>query len=160
MSCSITCGLYVNIVLGDYVRTILNLNDNSIDSDWNLDPREAFTSIFDPEGTPKGIGNQVSAEFNFIYRWHCAISNRDEVWMSQFMTEIYGGPVDASKSLSMHHTSSRLADYEKVRYLPKNYRPHCETGAMHCQKIRASGSSTISRGKKTEASRMPPSSAC
>lgn len=95
--CSITCGLYVNIVLGDYLRTILNLNDNSIPSDWRLDPREAFTNVFDPEGTPRGIGNQVSAEFNFIYRWHCATSDSDEVWINDFMSKIYGKDVDASK---------------------------------------------------------------
>jgi linoleate 8R-lipoxygenase/9,12-octadecadienoate 8-hydroperoxide 8R-isomerase len=26
------------------------------------------------------IGNQVSAEFNLIYRWHSAISERDDKW--------------------------------------------------------------------------------
>ncbi|ROV93831.1 hypothetical protein VMCG_08781 [Cytospora schulzeri] len=92
----ITCGLYVNIILGDYLRTILNLNDNSFDSDWRLDPREAFTNVFDPEGTPRGIGNQVSAEFNFIYRWHCATNNRDEAWVNDFVNKIYGKDVDAS----------------------------------------------------------------
>ncbi|GME25196.1 Psi-producing oxygenase A [Neofusicoccum parvum] len=92
----VTCGLYVNIILGDYLRTILNLNDNPVDSDWKLDPRSAFTSVFDPEGTPKGIGNQVSAEFNFIYRWHCATSNRDEAWINEFMSKIYGKDVDIS----------------------------------------------------------------
>lgn len=66
---SVTCGLYVNIILGDYLRTILNLNDNPVASDWKLDPRESFTNVFDPDGTPKGVGNQVSAEFNFVYRW-------------------------------------------------------------------------------------------
>lgn len=59
----------MNIILGDYLRTILNLNDNPVASDWKLDPRETFTNVFDSEGTPKGLGNQVSAEFNFVYRW-------------------------------------------------------------------------------------------
>ncbi|CAN8096303.1 unnamed protein product [Discula destructiva] len=93
----ITCGLYVNIVLGDYLRTILNLNDNSVNSDWRLDPRGAFNSVFDSEGTPRGIGNQVSAEFNFIYRWHSCTSTRDEAWVNDFMAKIYGKDVDVSK---------------------------------------------------------------
>ncbi|EKG17339.1 Cytochrome P450 [Macrophomina phaseolina MS6] len=93
----VTCGLYVNIILGDYLRTILNLNDNPIDSNWRLDPREAFSNVFDSEGTPKGVGNQVSAEFNFVYRWHCATSNRDEAWINDFMGKIYGKDVDISK---------------------------------------------------------------
>ncbi|PSR83722.1 heme peroxidase [Coniella lustricola] len=42
----ITCGLYVNIILGDYLRTILNLNDNNVNSNWQLDPRDTFTSQY------------------------------------------------------------------------------------------------------------------
>lgn len=106
----ITCGLYVNIILGDYLRTILNLNDNSFNSDWRLDPREVFTNVFDPTGTPKGIGNQVSAEFNFIYRWHCATSNRDEQWVSEFMSKIYGKDVDVS-SLSTEVFPTTLREW-------------------------------------------------
>ncbi|KAH7112773.1 heme peroxidase family protein [Dactylonectria estremocensis] len=71
----ITCGLYINIILGDYLRTILNLNRNPIHSDWKLDPREDFDTVFDSEGTPRGIGNQVSVEFNMIYRWHSVSPN-------------------------------------------------------------------------------------
>jgi hypothetical protein len=69
-----------------------------VDSDWLLDPRKAFTSVFDAEGTPKGVGNQVSAEFNFVYRWHAAISDRDEAWLDAFMTKIFGTGVDLSTS--------------------------------------------------------------
>ncbi|KAH8896764.1 fatty acid oxygenase [Thozetella sp. PMI_491] len=90
----ITCGLYVNIILGDYVRTILNLNDNPTDSDWTLDPREAFSSVLDHEGTPRGLGNQVSAEFNFVYRWHSTVSNRDEEWLNKLMGDVFGRDVD------------------------------------------------------------------
>jgi linoleate 8R-lipoxygenase / 9,12-octadecadienoate 8-hydroperoxide 8R-isomerase len=72
----ITCGLYINIVLGDYVRTILNLNKT--DSNWALDPRADIPSV------PVAVGNQVSAEFNLVYRWHSAISERDEAWTLNF----------------------------------------------------------------------------
>ena len=43
----ITCGLYVNCILKDYVRTILNLNRT--DSQWDLDPRivEKKTTLVD-----------------------------------------------------------------------------------------------------------------
>ncbi|KAH6976751.1 heme peroxidase family protein [Ilyonectria destructans] len=86
----ITCGLYINIILGDYLRTILNLNRNPIHSDWKLDPREDFDTVFDSEGTPRGIGNQVSAEFNMIYRWHSATSAQDEKWTNDLFYEIFG----------------------------------------------------------------------
>jgi linoleate 8R-lipoxygenase / 9,12-octadecadienoate 8-hydroperoxide 8R-isomerase len=68
----ITCGLYINLILTDYVRTILNLNKSN--SNWALDPRT------DIKGVPVAAGNQVSAEFNLIYRWHSAISPRDADW--------------------------------------------------------------------------------
>ncbi|KAK2469200.1 hypothetical protein H9L39_19181 [Fusarium oxysporum f. sp. albedinis] len=86
----ITCGLYINIILGDYLRTILNLNRNPIHSDWKLDPREDFDTVFDSEGTPRGIGNQVSVEFNMIYRWHSATSAQDEKWMNELFHKIFG----------------------------------------------------------------------
>ncbi|KAK4235700.1 Psi-producing oxygenase A [Achaetomium macrosporum] len=90
----ITCGLYVNLILGDYLRTILNLNRNPVHSDWKLDPREDFANVFDSEGTPRGIGNQVSAEFNMVYRWHSATSDRDEAWANNFFREIFGANSD------------------------------------------------------------------
>jgi hypothetical protein len=55
--------------------------------------------VFDSLGEPRGIGNQVSVEFNMIYRWHCAISNQDEAWANNFLTGIFGPGVDASKQL-------------------------------------------------------------
>ncbi|KAK2923217.1 hem peroxidase, animal-type [Fusarium oxysporum f. sp. vasinfectum] len=86
----VTCGLYVNIIVSDYLRTILNLNRNPIASDWKLDPRDDFSEVFDSQGTPQGIGNQVSVEFNMIYRWHSAVSRQDEVWANGFFKEVFG----------------------------------------------------------------------
>ena len=62
----ITCGLYMNITLLDYLRTIVNLNRSN--TTWTLDPRvemnkrETSASIYCPRGT----GNQVSCEFNLV----------------------------------------------------------------------------------------------
>lgn len=84
----VTSGLYINIILVDYVRTILNLNKT--DSNWALNPRSEI------KGVPLAAGNQVSAEFNLVYRWHSAISAKDEKWTedlirSQFKDEIPDG---------------------------------------------------------------------
>ncbi|THX34781.1 hypothetical protein D6D12_00721 [Aureobasidium pullulans] len=80
----ITCGLYINIILIDYVRTILNLNRT--DSDWKLDPRVEFS------GQPDlGCGNQVSAEFNLVYRWHSAVSDKDDKWTQDLFAKIFPG---------------------------------------------------------------------
>lgn len=83
-----TSGLYIQLILQDYVRTILNLNKT--DSNWVLNPRSEI------KGVPIAAGNQVSAEFNLVYRWHSAISAKDEKWTEdlikrQFKDEIPDG---------------------------------------------------------------------
>ncbi|KAF1916773.1 heme peroxidase [Ampelomyces quisqualis] len=78
----ITCGLYVNIILIDYVRTILDLNRT--DSNWQLNPR------LDMDNVPIGVGNQVSAEFNLVYRWHSTVSDRDEKWTQEMWDGMFG----------------------------------------------------------------------
>ncbi|KAL3479234.1 heme peroxidase [Aspergillus californicus] len=105
----VTCALYVNIILNDYLRTILNLNENPIDSDWKLDPREAL-HVFDQAGVPRGIGNQVSAEFNMIYRWHAAVSNEDEAWVNKLSARVFGPGVDPSE-LSVEKYIGGLRQY-------------------------------------------------
>lgn len=95
----ITCGLYVNIILHDYVRTILNLQ--TTDNSWTLDPRKDCESIFDRHGVPTGIGNQVSVEFNLVYRWHSTISEKDAKWVEKLYEDIFETK-DISKYLHSH----------------------------------------------------------
>ncbi|KAF7590130.1 hypothetical protein BBP40_003243 [Aspergillus hancockii] len=84
----VTNGLYVNISLHDYIRGLANVHHSS--SDWTLDPRVTINKVFDPEGVPRGIGNQVSVEFNLLYRFHSIISRRDEKWTNEFFASIFG----------------------------------------------------------------------
>ncbi|KAI6379818.1 hypothetical protein MCOR25_001951 [Pyricularia grisea] len=93
----ITCGLYVNIILVDYVRTILNLN--RVDSSWILDPRTDKGKSLLSKPTPEAVGNQVSVEFNLIYRWHCGMSQRDDKWTTDMLTEALGGKDPATATL-------------------------------------------------------------
>lgn len=85
----VTCGLYINITLNDYVRNIINLNRSN--TTWTLDPRVKMKdTLFDKNNTPRGIGNQVSAEFNLVYRWHSAISDRDDKWTQALFKQLFG----------------------------------------------------------------------
>ncbi|GIK07559.1 hypothetical protein Aspvir_003225 [Aspergillus viridinutans] len=82
----ITCGMYINITLYDYLHTIINLNrDNTT---WNLDPR----THEDHDVVPTALGNQCSVEFNLTYRWHTGIGRQDEAWMEKAYQEIVGKP--------------------------------------------------------------------
>lgn len=85
----ITCGLYVNCILKDYVRTILNINRTN--STWSLDPRSEAGKGMSGGGSGKGGGNQVSVEFNLIYRWHSCISERDEKFVEQTFGNLFPG---------------------------------------------------------------------
>lgn len=107
----ITNGLYINISLHEYVlpspttrkrngqmltlspRSYLRgiANVNSTESSWTLDPRVEIEKAFDKEGVPRGVGNQVSCEFNLLYRFHSAISKRDAKWTRDFYAELFPG---------------------------------------------------------------------
>ncbi|KAI9665763.1 MAG: hypothetical protein M1821_003697 [Bathelium mastoideum] len=81
----ITCGLYVSIILGDYLRTIMNLNRTN--EKWMIDPRK------DIQNLPKGAGNQVSAEFNLVYRWHSVVSRQDVKFTEEYFQKLFPGRV-------------------------------------------------------------------
>lgn len=99
----ITCGLYVNIILKDYVRTILNLNRT--DSDWDLDPRTAKLTGPTANGTP---GNQVSAEFNLVYRWHACVSENDDKWTREEFARLFPGKDPSQINLTQFLTGMGL----------------------------------------------------
>jgi len=42
-------------------------------------------------GTPRGVGNQVSCEFNLLYRFHSGVSKRDDAWTKAFFGKIFPG---------------------------------------------------------------------
>ncbi|KAJ4079614.1 hypothetical protein NW769_015115 [Fusarium oxysporum] len=68
----ITCGMYIQISVHDYLRALMGFHQ--FDTNFTLDPR----ADFDQKKTSRGIGNQVTVEFNLLYRFHCAISMKDE----------------------------------------------------------------------------------
>ncbi|KAI0124861.1 linoleate diol synthase precursor [Xylariales sp. AK1849] len=111
----ITCGLYINIVLKDYVRTILNLNRSG--STWDLDPRtHEKKNAMNSRPAPEATGNQVSVEFNLVYRWHSAISKRDDKWTTDLLRQKLGG-LDPAKA-SVKEVMAALGRFEHT--VPRN----------------------------------------
>ncbi|KAK6220812.1 hypothetical protein LQW54_001730 [Pestalotiopsis sp. IQ-011] len=80
----ITCGMYVQISVHDYLRALMGFHQ--FNTTFTLDPR----ADFDQRRTSRGIGNQVTVEFNLLYRFHCAISQKDEQYTKEFMENFYG----------------------------------------------------------------------
>jgi hypothetical protein len=94
----------------DYVRTILSLNRT--DSAWGLDPRTKEGKNMFSSPAPEATGNQVSVEFNLIYRWHSALSEKDDEWTAKEFTEILGGKDPATAPL--HEVLAALGRWESV----------------------------------------------
>ena len=108
---SIVGGLYVNISLHDYLRGLTNTHHSR--SDWTLDPRVIVNKPFDDEGVPRGIGNQVSAEFNLLYRFHSVISLRDEKWLNEFLKGLFPGSTKPLDQLTPQEFVQGLYRFEQ-----------------------------------------------
>ncbi|KAF7536267.1 hypothetical protein G7054_g4653 [Neopestalotiopsis clavispora] len=77
----ITCGMYIQISVHDYLRALMGFHQ--FNTNFTLDPR----ADFDQKKTSRGIGNQVTVEFNLLYRFHCAISRKDEDYTIDYMKD-------------------------------------------------------------------------
>lgn len=66
---------------------------------------------FDKGGVPRGVGNQVSCEFNLLYRFHSAISNRDAEWTKGFFAEIFPG--EDPLNISLPRMLQGIAKFEQ-----------------------------------------------
>jgi hypothetical protein len=80
----ITCGMYIQISVHDYLRALMGFHQ--FNTNFTLDPR----ADFDQKKTSRGIGNQVTVEFNLLYRFHCAISLKDEQYTEEYMRKAFG----------------------------------------------------------------------
>ncbi|KAL8792255.1 MAG: hypothetical protein Q9195_005134 [Heterodermia aff. obscurata] len=83
----ITTGLYINISIHDYLRVLMGVHTKN--TAWTLDPRIEIPARTNKAGVQRGIGNQVSAEFNVLYRFHSPISQRDADWTVDFMKDSF-----------------------------------------------------------------------
>ncbi|KAJ4243864.1 hypothetical protein NW762_014745 [Fusarium torreyae] len=80
----ITCGMYIQISIHDYLRALMGFHN--YDTNFTLDPR---VEMKDHQNVSRGLGNQVTVEFNLLYRFHCAISMKDEEYAEAFMRELF-----------------------------------------------------------------------
>ncbi|KAF2020693.1 heme peroxidase [Aaosphaeria arxii CBS 175.79] len=110
----VTCSLYMHIIVNDYFRTIINIHRT--DSKWSLNPSKDYEEIFGHDGIEKGIGNQVSVEFNLIYRWHSAISAKNEKWLNGFFSQLFPGK--KPKDLTQAEFKAGMGAW--ARQLPKD----------------------------------------
>jgi Animal haem peroxidase len=115
----VNCGFFANVILSDYIPAILNQMGNT---EWFLNPLE---DLRDPSGAriARATGNQCSAEFSFLYRWHSAISRSDEHWLNGMFHTMFPGRDPASidpKEFAQGSTKYAMSIGEQ----PKDWTPH------------------------------------
>ena len=64
-----------------------------------MDPRDEIKNGLLGDAPAQATGNQVSAEFNLIYRWHSCISARDQKWSEDLYKELFQGQDPQALSL-------------------------------------------------------------
>ncbi|EJU01027.1 linoleate diol synthase [Dacryopinax primogenitus] len=86
----VNSGFFARVVLYDYVGGILGMTRDGSAFRLNLDQQIRRS---DHEIAPLGEGNQISAEFNLLYRWHASTSAPDKEWIDDtFKTILQGKP--------------------------------------------------------------------
>ena len=111
--------MYVNISIHDYLRALMGFHQ--FDTTFTLDPRIAINKNGQRDAVSRGIGNQVTTEFNLLYRFHCAISERDEEYTESFMKESIGPYMGTA---DWDPKTLKLADYLNMsRAVPQNTEP-------------------------------------
>ncbi|KAK1777626.1 heme peroxidase-domain-containing protein [Copromyces sp. CBS 386.78] len=78
----ITCGIYIQVSIHDYLRALMGFHQ--YDTNFTLDPRVNQSKA---KEVSRGLGNQVTVEFNLLYRFHCAISLGDEDYLEKYLEE-------------------------------------------------------------------------
>ena len=115
--------MYVNISIHDYLRALMGFHQYN--TNFTLDPRIAMTEY---KNVSRGLGNQVTVEFNLLYRFHCAIPLKDEKFTEDFMREMQvdyleNQDIAGHKAPWDHAKRQRLADELSDNKSPKHWDP-------------------------------------
>lgn len=104
---SITVGLYVNIILHDYMRAITNTPSTTKPDDKNY--ATTLHGVFNKQGLPTGTGNQVTVEYDLLYSFHTLVSQKDTKWIEETYRAYFPGknpaelpPAELFKALDDH----------------------------------------------------------
>ena len=109
--------MYINISIHDYLRVLMRVHLK--DTSWTLDPRKEIPiAVADPRGIQRGKGNQVSVEFNVLYRFHSPLSRRDVKWTENFLKELLQGFVPASPDSATVTPKGETNGLEKTGGIP------------------------------------------
>ena len=139
----ITCGMYIQISVHDYLRALMGFHQ--FDTNFTLDPR----ADFDQRRTTRGIGNQVTVEFNLLYRFHCAISQRDEGYTEEYMKDVLKFKEPSNTSLPVF--LGTMAAIKQQQAGKKDIEPWDQTFGIPPPKEKQAGAAETSANGNTTA---------
>ncbi|KAK0497134.1 hypothetical protein EDD18DRAFT_1351955 [Armillaria luteobubalina] len=79
----INCGHFISLIFGDYVAGLLGLP-----RERNMEHESPITTK-KSEKISRGSGNQVSVEFNLLYRWRATTAKEDIQWTEDEFASIF-----------------------------------------------------------------------
>ncbi|KAG0695853.1 heme peroxidase [Suillus ampliporus] len=100
----VNTAFFVQIILTDYVGGILGLVRDGLT--WRLDPLQEFREETHSV-SQRGAGNAISLEFNMLYRWHAAISRKDEEWLVHTFKGLFAGEDPSTVTVEEFKTAVR-----------------------------------------------------
>lgn len=93
----VNCGHFMALIFGDYVAGFLGLGRDG--STWNMNPFDLIQKE-NGETLQRGRGNQVSVEFNVLYRWHATTAQEDIKWTENVFGQVFKGKALETLDLS------------------------------------------------------------
>jgi hypothetical protein len=101
----INCACYANLIVHQYLKTILGIDMKKI---FTLNP------LITPPAQNPTNGNVISAEFSYVYRWHSALSQGNVRWLQESNILSRYSALRAAMENAGIRTADDGANYERM----------------------------------------------
>ncbi|KAK0439191.1 heme peroxidase [Armillaria borealis] len=114
----VNCGHFISLIFGDYVAGFLGLPREG--NSWSMNPFDPITTK-KGEKVSRGQGNQVSVEFNLLYRWHATTAKEDIKWTEDEFASLFGAVGKSADQVTLDDFKvAAITAFRKVDPEPRN----------------------------------------
>ncbi|KAG7449917.1 heme peroxidase [Guyanagaster necrorhizus] len=113
----VNCGHFISLIFGDYVAGFLGLPREG--NSWSMNPFDPITTK-KGEKVTRGQGNQVSVEFNLLYRWHATIAKEDIKWTQNEFASLFSSAGKPTNQVTLDDFKvAAISAYSKIDPEPR-----------------------------------------